>query len=118
MSNYAHSRFTNGILYPLLLLLLLTCPMKREIKQSLAIPVRTAGLMEINNNSLCINLITKTTSPAGQKQKSQQKLLPVSPFSQSVALFTATDAIRQKVYGDNGDQGPSYLFIQYRKLLI
>lgn len=112
------SRFTNGIVYPLLLLLLLTCPMKREIKQLLAIPVRIVELAEINNHSLCIKLVSETTSTVKQKQMREQKQLFVPSISPSVALLATANTNQNKVYGEKTAWGPSDLFIQYRKLLI
>lgn len=112
-----HSRFTNVILYPLLLLLLITCPMKREIKRSLAIPVRAVELAEINNHSLCIKLVPETTSTVKLKQKREQKQLFV-PYSPSVTLFATVNATRKKVCGEKTTWGSPNLFIQYRKLLI
>lgn len=118
MVHCTHNRFTNGIVYPLLLLLLLTCPMKREIKQSLTIPVGVVELAEINNHSLCINLVPETTSTVKQIQKCEKKQLFVPSISPSVALLATVNATRNKVYREKLAWGPSDLFIQYRKLLI
>lgn len=118
MVHCTRSRFTNGIVYSLLLLLLLTCPMKREIKQFLAIPVRAVELAEINNHSLCIQLVSETTSTVKQKQKRKQKQLFVPSISPSVALFVTVNVTRKKVYGEKAIWGRSDLFIKYRKLLI
>lgn len=92
--------------------------MKREIKQSLAIPVRVMGLADVNNHSLCINLVRETTSSVKQKQKREQKQRFVPSASPSAALLATVNATQREVYGEKAARRLSDLFIQYRKLLI
>lgn len=118
MSHHTHSRFTNGILFTLLLSLLLTCPMKREIKQALAIPVQMVGHRDINNNSFCIKFVPETTFTAKQTKEDIQRSLFVPASSLSISSFINTDAPQQAVYSNNPVRCSSGLFILYLKLLI
>lgn len=118
MSPCMRNRFVNGIFYPLLLLLLLTCPMKRGIKQALSISVSSVALVEKNNNSFCVKLVSETATTAKQNGKSVQKQLFVSSSSLSVASFAATTAVRQKFYTEKAAGGSTDLFILHQNLLI
>jgi hypothetical protein len=118
MMSPTHTPFQNSILYSLLMLLLLTCPMKREIKQALDIPAQAVELGGISNQSLCLLLSPERPTAAKQKVERAQKNGQAPFFPLSASSLAIRSSIRQKVHSGKTVFRKPELFIYYRKLLI
>lgn len=113
-----HTSFQNSILYSLLALLLLTCPLKREIKQALDIPVQAVELGGISNKALCILLSPERPTATKQKMEQTQKKEQVLFFPLSAFSLAARISIKQKAHSGKTVFRKPERFIYYRKLLI
>lgn len=113
MALYKNRHLFHIIIFPIMMLLLLSCPIKREIKLFLDIPVRSVSLEKSNDQlSTCI-YETAANQEKKQKHDISEYLVSIAP----IAIFTHTYILLLK-HQEEKISNLLQLFIYYRKLII
>ncbi|WP_321479942.1 hypothetical protein [uncultured Bacteroides sp.] len=109
------------LLYPLLFLLLINCPIKQEIKQQLGVPVSAHSTMEKPNQTrYCTFVLQKTNKVVTQQEETpnlSSTYMMVSSFFYSLRSLSIFHNLLYSQQSTNL-QGTPPLFLLFRTLLI